>query len=71
MNHQKQILTCEQFRPFWLSWKHGKFGLGQGHIPEQAVILEVKDPVSVPVYNLSVNIFKSEIKGEWIFNGLC
>ena len=65
-----KILNCEQFRPFWVSWKHGKFGLGQGSIKEHDVILEVQDPDFVPVYRLVVT-FTSEQKGEWIFNEMC
>ena len=70
--HSKKILSCEQFRPFWLSWKHGHLGFGQGSIPGQEVLLEVQDPDPVPVYDLVVKMgMWADTKGEWIFFEFC
>lgn len=38
------LLSCKEFRPFWISWIAGQIKVGRGKICEQQILMRWKDP---------------------------
>jgi hypothetical protein len=38
------LLSCKEFRSFWISWKGGQINVGRGKICEQQTLMRWKDP---------------------------
>ncbi|XP_061173301.1 zonadhesin-like [Saccostrea echinata] len=38
------LLSCKEFRPFWITWVRGEIKVGRGGICEQQVLMRWKDP---------------------------
>ena len=49
------ILSANEFRPFWFSWADGKIRFGKGTVVGQQVVVEYQDPNPIPVYHLAIS----------------
>ena len=58
------ILNCDEFRTFWVSWRNGRIQVGRGSVPKQRQFMEWEDPRPLPVNFFSVSSGYGST-GEW------
>lgn len=57
------ILSCEQYRKFWISWENGQIRLGHGLPYDQVIVTsDYVQPVSVVALSTDVSV-----TGDWRF----
>ncbi|XP_067664615.1 uncharacterized protein [Haliotis asinina] len=64
--HRESILSCHDFRPFWLSWKNDVISVGKGQIVGQKTFMKtvLSDPIVINHVSISSYI---ENKAMWLF----
>lgn len=61
------ILKCEEFRPFWISWKNGLIQAGTGNEISTNAFVQWSDPDMFTVYGLAVSTGPG-VSGDWDLN---
>ncbi|XP_046356480.2 uncharacterized protein LOC124135256 [Haliotis rufescens] len=63
---ESSILSCHEYRPFWLSWKKDVISVGKGQIVGHQTFIESAPSSPIVINHVSVSAFKRN-HAMWLF----
>ncbi|XP_067665645.1 uncharacterized protein [Haliotis asinina] len=66
VHHESSIVSCNEYRPFWLSWKNGVISAGKGLVGGRQQFMKWAPVTPIVINHVSISTYVKN-PGTWLF----